>query len=58
MTNFDVRLLRAPQAMLSISIVRNLTNPLLTSPFVVPCLYQHFVNKTFHVLLCLLAFLQ
>ena len=58
MTNFDVPPLRAPQAMLSITIVRSLTNLLLTSPFVVHCLYQHFVNKTFHVLLCFLAFLQ
>ena len=53
MTYLDVRPLRAPQAMPS---VRNLTNPLLTSHFVVPYLYRHFVNKTFHVLLCLLAF--
>ena len=58
MTYFAVRLFRAHQAIPSVTIVRNLTNPLLTSHFVVPCLYQHFVNKTFHILLCFLAFLQ
>ena len=58
MTYFAVRLLRAPQAIPSVAIVKNLTNPLLTSHFVLLCLYQPFVNKTFHILLCFLAFLQ